>query len=159
MKTSIFSKTASFVFSLQFVACSFFSFGQNTRSVADITAIVSKTDNLKSVAQYEFSPNNVSYKFIYDTLQNKLLKVVVTSIKDSQPKEYYFSDNELVFIKSSWGKSYFSDIDFSVGSTWKNENDSMLISRERDLAAAYRFLVFHKKKEAGIYTFASTSIR
>jgi len=35
----------------------------------------------------------------------------------------------------------------------------MLVSRERELIEVYRFLIFHNKKEAVIYTFALTSFR
>jgi hypothetical protein len=140
------SKVKYLTIAFLFTICGLFSFGQNTRGISDIAAIVKKTDNLKSFGQYEFDSFNGVYKFLYDSVDKKLLKVSVKDHKTSQPKEYYFSNGELVFIKSSWGKSYFSDIDFSVGSTWKNENDSVLIGREREMAAAYRFLVLHEKK-------------
>ena len=148
MILTIYSKAKYLTIVFLFVVCSLFSLGQNNRSISDITAIVNQTDNLKSIGKYEFSSYNGSYKFIYDSLERNLLKVIVKENKDTRPKEYYFSNGELVFIKSSWGKEYFSDMDFSVGSTWKNENDSMLIRREREMAAAYRFIVFHKNNKA-----------
>ena len=147
------SKAKYIAIGLLFVVCVHFSFGQNIRSISVTTSLVNQTDNLKLKGQYGFSScsGNISFNFIYDSLERKLLKVIVKDTKDLQPKEYYFSNDELIFIKSSWGKSYFSEIDFSVGSTWKNENDTFLINREREMAAAYRFLVLHKNREASQY--------
>ena len=132
------------------------AFAQKIRSISDIDSLVRKINNMDLKSELDFCPprcdsignivkGNITYTFKSDSTQRRLRKVIVKTDNYKQTKDYYFNNNQLFFIKSRFGITYFFDSDFTVGTTWKDENDLGLLKREREIATSYRLLNMYEK--------------
>ncbi len=122
-------------------------FSQKINSIYDINLVLREIDHQNLKTRYEIS-GKLTYKFMDDSLSRQLRKVVVTDDNYKQEMKYYFKDDQLVYIRGAFGMAYFRDSDFTVGSTWKDENDIGLLKREKQIATAYRLLIMYKKANA-----------
>ena len=91
---------------------------------------------------------NGDYTFMSDASKGQLCKVVVNDSRYKKTSDYYFHNDQLVYMESPSGKHYFRDNDFTAGTlNWKDDNDLGLLKREKQIATAYRFLIMHKKSK------------
>lgn len=132
------------------------SLAQKIRSISDIDSLVSQINNMELRSDLDYSlphcdsignvvKGNITYTFKSDSIQRRLRKVIVKDDNYKQTTDYYFNNDQLIYIRSRFGIRWFRDSDFSVGTIWRDENDLDLLKREREIATAYRLLNMYKK--------------
>ena len=85
-----------------------------------------------------------SFKFIYDSTNNELFKVIEDPHSGSKQNEYSFNNEQLYRSKTEWGINYFFIMDYSFQNPFGQPDEAIYKTRESIKAKAYSLVLLFR---------------
>lgn len=137
---------SAFGASAQYSPTSSFDLVHIARYIDTMTSVkvIEQTATLCPVNGQPCRKDSITYRFTYDSIENKLLKVAIINNNSKKKKEYYFSKDRLIAVRGD--EKYlikcFNEIAFSYGNTYKDKKAKQLAQEDDlEIATSYKFLI------------------